>query len=144
MFMCTYASSRVKRKGFYRKSELQMFLLISGGLIGAPKRYTNMMSPYKTLFSFTFCLVNYRQLKRSLRAGVLHSLSPQSPSFSFFPFLSIPCPFPRLLQRLRYMTVTNNRRSPSIIRNSKRQTQNPLKSLKKPLWGKRTTIRYHR
>ena len=89
-----------------------------------------MMSPYKTLFSFTFCLVNYRQLKRSLRAGVLHSLSPQSPSFSFFPFLSIPCPFPRLLHRLRYMTVTNNRRSPSIIRNSKRQTQNPLKSLK--------------
>ena len=28
------------------------------------------------------------------------------------------------------MTVPNNRRSPSIIRNSKRQTQNPLKSLK--------------
>ena len=36
--MCTYASSRVKRKSFYRKSELQMFLLISGGHIGAPKR----------------------------------------------------------------------------------------------------------
>ena len=29
--MRTYASSRVKRKSFYRKSELQMFLLISGG-----------------------------------------------------------------------------------------------------------------
>ena len=26
--MCMYASSRVKRKSFYRKSELQMFLLI--------------------------------------------------------------------------------------------------------------------
>ena len=26
--MLTYASSRVKRKSFYRKSELQMFLLI--------------------------------------------------------------------------------------------------------------------
>ena len=38
MFMRTYASSRVKRKSFYRKSELQMFLLISGGHIGAPKR----------------------------------------------------------------------------------------------------------
>ena len=37
--MRTYASSRVKRKSFYRKSELQMFLLISGGHIGAPKRY---------------------------------------------------------------------------------------------------------
>ena len=34
MFMRTYASSRVKRKSFYRKSELQMFLLISGGHIG--------------------------------------------------------------------------------------------------------------
>ena len=40
--MRTYASSRVKRKSFYRKSELQMFLLICGGHIGAPKRYTNI------------------------------------------------------------------------------------------------------
>ena len=31
--MRTYASSRVKRKSFYRKSEFQMFLLISGGHI---------------------------------------------------------------------------------------------------------------
>ena len=38
MFMRTYASPRVKRKSYYRKSELQMFLLISGGHIGAPKR----------------------------------------------------------------------------------------------------------
>ena len=38
MFMCTYASSRVKRKSFYRKSELQI-LWISGGHIGAPKLY---------------------------------------------------------------------------------------------------------
>ena len=29
--MRTYASSRVKRKSFYGKSELQKFLLISGG-----------------------------------------------------------------------------------------------------------------
>ena len=36
MFMRTYASSRVKRKSFYRKSKLHMFLLISGGHIGAP------------------------------------------------------------------------------------------------------------
>ena len=49
MFMCMYASSRVKRKSFYRKSDLQMFLLISGGHIGGPKRYTNMASPYKAL-----------------------------------------------------------------------------------------------
>ena len=50
MFMRTYASSRVKRKSFYRKSEFQMFLLISGGHIGGPKRSTNM-SPYKDLQS---------------------------------------------------------------------------------------------
>ena len=49
--MRTYASSRVKWKSFYRKSELQMFLLISGGHIGAPKRYTNMASHYKGLQS---------------------------------------------------------------------------------------------
>ena len=45
--MRTYASFRAKRKSFYRKSELQVFLLISGGHIGAPKRCTNMASPYK-------------------------------------------------------------------------------------------------
>ena len=47
--MRTYASSRVKRKSFYRRSELQMFLLISGGHIGAPKMYTSMASQYKAL-----------------------------------------------------------------------------------------------
>ena len=47
--MRMYASSRVKRKSFYRKSDLQMFLFISGGHIGAPKLYTNMASPYKAL-----------------------------------------------------------------------------------------------
>ena len=36
MFMRTYASSWVKRKSFYKKSELQMFLLISGSQNGAP------------------------------------------------------------------------------------------------------------
>ena len=46
MFMLTCACSGVKRKSFYRKSELQMFLLISGGHIAVPKRYTNMASPY--------------------------------------------------------------------------------------------------
>ena len=49
MFMRTYASSRVKRKSFYRNIEFQTFLLISGGHIGAPNRCTNMASPYKAL-----------------------------------------------------------------------------------------------
>ena len=39
-----YVSSWVKIKSFYKKSELQMFFLISGGHIGAPKLYTNMAS----------------------------------------------------------------------------------------------------
>ena len=47
MSMRTYASSLVKRKSFYRKSELQMFLLISGSHIGGPKWSTNMASPFK-------------------------------------------------------------------------------------------------
>ena len=47
--MRTYASSQVKRKNFYRKSGLPMFLLISGGHIGAPKRYADMASPDKGL-----------------------------------------------------------------------------------------------
>ena len=47
--MRIYASFRVERKSFYRKSGLQMFLLISSSHIGAPKRYTNMASPYKAL-----------------------------------------------------------------------------------------------
>ena len=47
--MRTYGSSRVKTKIFYRNSELQMFLLISGSHTGAPIRYTNMASPYKAL-----------------------------------------------------------------------------------------------
>ena len=49
LFLLTYASSRVKRKNFCRKIELQMFLLISGGYIGGPKLSTNMASPYKAL-----------------------------------------------------------------------------------------------
>ena len=50
MFIRTYDSSRVKRKSFCKKSELQMFLLFSRGHItGAPKRwhYTlAQLSPY--------------------------------------------------------------------------------------------------
>ena len=38
-----------KERAFIEKNELQMFLLISGGHIGAPKRYINMASPYKVL-----------------------------------------------------------------------------------------------
>ena len=53
MFMRKYASSRVKRKSFYRKSELQMFLLISGDHIGAQKRCTNVSSVRETFRQIT-------------------------------------------------------------------------------------------
>ena len=49
--MRTYAKSCLRRKSFYRKSELQMLMLslimISGGHICVSKQYTNMASPYK-------------------------------------------------------------------------------------------------
>ena len=66
--MCTYASSRVKRKSFYIKSELQMFLLISGGHIGAPKRCTNMASPYHAIQSPTKMRETFRQIAQKLWA----------------------------------------------------------------------------
>ena len=47
--MLTYASSLLKRKSFYRKKEIRMFLLTSSGHIGAPERYTNIVSPYKAV-----------------------------------------------------------------------------------------------
>ena len=51
--MRTYGSYRVKRKSFYRKSELKMFLLISSGHIGAPKRYTNSLRSKR--FQSSYC-----------------------------------------------------------------------------------------
>ena len=53
--MRTYASSQVKGKSFYRKTELQMFVLISGGHIGGQKLSTNMASPYEALQSYLKC-----------------------------------------------------------------------------------------
>ena len=44
--MHTFGTPQVQRKRFYRKSELQMFLLISSGLFSGPKLSTNMASPY--------------------------------------------------------------------------------------------------
>ena len=51
MFMRRYASSRVKRKSFYRISELQMF---SGGHFGALKRYTGVSIQSSTKVRETF------------------------------------------------------------------------------------------
>ena len=51
MFMHMYASSRRERKSFYRESELQMFLSISGGHLLVDQNGTPiiMASPYKAL-----------------------------------------------------------------------------------------------
>ena len=62
--MHTYASSRVERKNFYRKSELQIFLLISGGHIGGPKLSTNTASPYAKLYKSE----TFRQITQKLCA----------------------------------------------------------------------------
>ena len=48
--MHTFGTPQVQRKRFYRKSELQMFLLISSGLFSGPKLSTNMASPYMKHF----------------------------------------------------------------------------------------------
>ena len=58
-------SSRVKRKTFYRKSELQMFLLISGGYIGWPKQYTYMAS---SMQSSTKVRDKFREITQKLWA----------------------------------------------------------------------------
>ena len=71
--MRTYASSRVKRKSFYRKSELQMFLLISGGHIGAPKRYSNMNEYNACIQSSTKVRETFRRETvghKGLRVGI--------------------------------------------------------------------------
>ena len=44
--MRTCASSRGKGKSFYRKRELHIFLLISGGHICVPKLYPRMATTY--------------------------------------------------------------------------------------------------
>ena len=53
--MRTYASFRVKRKSFYKKSEFQMFLLIDFRrpywcTSRAPKRYTNIWRLHTKLY----------------------------------------------------------------------------------------------
>ena len=58
--MRTYASqSRVIKRAFI---ELQMFLLISGRHIGVPKQYTNMTSPYKSLYTASGLLFFFAKL----------------------------------------------------------------------------------
>ena len=50
--MRTYARSRERRKSFYRKSELQMFLLTSGGHVGGQSMHSiSIQSSTKVLAS---------------------------------------------------------------------------------------------
>ena len=63
--MPTYASFQVKRKSFYRKSELQMCLLIPvATFICVPKLYTNVASPYKAL---QWCMTRFSKKLRNCR-----------------------------------------------------------------------------
>ena len=63
MFMRTYASSRVKKKSFYRKRELQTFLLISGGHIGCTVHQYGV-----SIQSFTKVRETFRQVTQKLWA----------------------------------------------------------------------------
>ena len=62
--MRTYASSQVKGKSFYRKTELQMFVLISGGHIGGQKLSTHGVS----IRSSTKLPEMFQQITQKLRA----------------------------------------------------------------------------
>ena len=44
--MCMHTSSRAKSNRSRRKSEFQMFSLISDRHVGAPQKGTNMATPY--------------------------------------------------------------------------------------------------
>ena len=74
MLTRTYAISPVKRNNFYRKSELQMFLLISGDHIGVPF-FFKKMTKWRMLGSI-FNSVNFS--RNFITSG-----------FSFLLFLSI-------------------------------------------------------
>ena len=50
MSMRSYSSSRVKKRAFNRKGELQMFLLISGDHIGAANQCTNQWRLHTKLY----------------------------------------------------------------------------------------------
>ena len=87
MFMRAYASSRVNRKSFYRKSELQMFLLISGRHIW----WTKTLLQYGvSIQSSTKVLETFRQISqknvghKDLRLGqIVHVLVFYNISFSW-------------------------------------------------------------
>ena len=64
--MRTYASPRVKRKTFYRKSELQIFLLISGGHIGGQYLYDHQYGV--SIQSSTKVRERFRQVTQKLWA----------------------------------------------------------------------------
>ena len=82
--MCTYATFPVKRKSCYRKSELQIFLRISGSRIGAPTQYINMASPYKALQKVH---ETFRQVTQKLWATKTRDLDKLFITFHFLGFL---------------------------------------------------------
>ena len=102
--MRTYASSRMKRRTLYRKSELQLFLLISGGHIGGQFPSTNMASLYKALQRCVKCFGKYLRNcgpgHKDLRFGkIVYILVFYNISFSLLPpldcfqfiFFFVPC-----------------------------------------------------
>ena len=66
MFMRTYASSRVKRKSFYRNIEFQLFLWISGGHINWHTKTVHQNSV--SIQSSTKVRETVQQITQNLRA----------------------------------------------------------------------------
>ena len=71
MFNAHVCELSSEKEELYRKSELQMFLLISGGHFGGPKLSTNMASPYKGGGeSYTKVCQTFRQITQKLCATI--------------------------------------------------------------------------
>ena len=78
MFMRTYASAQVKRKSFYRKSELKMFLLVSGG-----HTFDSHSDPiFKELELLKLSDIRHLELGK-LMFSLNHSLLPSSSTIIF-------------------------------------------------------------
>ena len=76
MFLRTYASSRVKRKSCYRKTELHMFLLISDGhkTQGAGELFVTLIvlkfySWYHASPLFLYCKIEQTVIRSTYKPG---------------------------------------------------------------------------
>ena len=142
--MRTYASSRMKRRTLYRKSELQLFLLISGGHIGGQFPSTNMASLYKALQRCVKCFGKYLRNcapgHKDLRFGkIVYILVFYNISFSLLPPLDC-FQFIFFLCRVYCVTVKTKNLA---ARNQQKHLEFSF-SIKAFYFHSRTSIRAHK